>query len=53
VSAAALASGALGGWLARRPGALAWQERFAGVVMVALGVRPLFGGGDLRAAARG
>ena len=36
---AALASGAVGGWLSRHPGFVAWQERFTGVVMVALGVR--------------
>lgn len=40
----ALTSGALGSWLARRPGLLAWQERFAGVVMVSLGVRLLLWG---------
>lgn len=40
----ALTSGALGGWLARRPGLLAWQERFAGAVMVILGVRLLLSG---------
>jgi threonine/homoserine/homoserine lactone efflux protein len=35
----ALASGAVGDWLARRPGFLVWQKRFAGLVMVGLGVR--------------
>ena len=41
---AALASGAAGGWLARRPGLLVWQERFAGAVMVGLGLRLLVSG---------
>ena len=41
LGSSALASGTLGGWLARRPGALAWRERFAGAVMVALGGRRL------------
>ena len=35
----ALGAGTFGGWLARRPGLIAWQERFAGVVMVGLGLR--------------
>ena len=30
-------------WLARRPGIVAWQERFTGVVMVVLGIRLLLG----------
>jgi threonine/homoserine/homoserine lactone efflux protein len=34
----ALASGAVGEWLSGRPGRVAWQERFAGSVMVALGL---------------
>jgi threonine/homoserine/homoserine lactone efflux protein len=38
----ALASGAVGAWLARRPGFLAWQKRFTGLVMVGLGLRMLF-----------
>jgi threonine/homoserine/homoserine lactone efflux protein len=45
----ALTSGALGSWLARCPGLLAWQERFAGAVMVVLGVRLLLSG-DVRPA---
>ena len=45
----ALASGAVGGWLARRPGFLVWQERFAAVVMVGLGLRLLLTG-DARTA---
>jgi threonine/homoserine/homoserine lactone efflux protein len=40
----ALASGAVGGWLARKPGVLVWQERFAGLVMVGLGLRLLLAG---------
>jgi threonine/homoserine/homoserine lactone efflux protein len=44
LSSVAFASGAVGGWLARRPGIVAWQERFTGVVMVALGIRLLLGG---------
>jgi threonine/homoserine/homoserine lactone efflux protein len=32
------------GWLARRPGVLAWQERLTGLVMVALGVQLLLVG---------
>ena len=40
----ALASGAVGGWLSRHSGLLLWQERFAGVVMIALGLRLLFAG---------
>jgi threonine/homoserine/homoserine lactone efflux protein len=35
----ALGAGTFGGWLARRPGLIAWQERFAGLVMVGLGLR--------------
>lgn len=45
----ALVSGTLGGWLARRPGLIAWQERFTGSVLVALGLRLLLAG-DARAA---
>jgi threonine/homoserine/homoserine lactone efflux protein len=40
----ALASGAVGGWLARRPGILVWHERFTGLVMIGLGVRLLLVG---------
>jgi threonine/homoserine/homoserine lactone efflux protein len=40
LGATALASGAVGRWLARRPGFVVWQERFAGVVMIGLGLRP-------------
>jgi threonine/homoserine/homoserine lactone efflux protein len=44
LGSAAVASGAIGGWLGRRPGVLAWQERVTGIVMVALGVRLLLAG---------
>ncbi len=40
----ALASGAAGGWLSRRRGFVVWQERFAGAVMVGLGLRLLVSG---------
>lgn len=40
----ALGVGTIGGWLARRPGLLAWQQRFAGFAMVALGLHLAFGG---------
>jgi threonine/homoserine/homoserine lactone efflux protein len=40
----ALASGAVGGWLSRHGRLLVWQQRFAGVVMIALGLRLLFAG---------
>jgi threonine/homoserine/homoserine lactone efflux protein len=40
----ALASGAIGGWIARRPGFQVWQKRFTGLVMVGLGVRLLLTG---------
>ena len=40
----ALASGAVGGWLSRHSRLLVWQERFAGAVMIALGLRLLFAG---------
>jgi threonine/homoserine/homoserine lactone efflux protein len=40
----ALASGAVGGWLARKPGFPVWQERFTGFVMVGLGLRLLLTG---------
>lgn len=45
LGATALASGTVGGWIARRPGLRLWQERFAGTVMIALGLRLLIGGG--------
>lgn len=40
----AIAAGNVGHWLARRPGFLAWQERFTGAVMIGLGLRLLFSG---------
>jgi len=51
LGATALASGAVGGWLSRKPERRAWQERFTGLVMIGLGIRLLLTG-DLRAAAR-
>ncbi|WP_321782183.1 LysE family translocator [Paraburkholderia sp. J94] len=41
----AFASGTVGEWLRRYPRLIAWQERFTGVVMIALGVRLFFSGG--------
>ena len=49
LSTVALGAGTFGRWLARRPGLTAWQERFAGVVMVGLGLR-LALSGDVRSA---
>lgn len=43
MSTVALSAGAFGGWLAR-PGLIAWQERFSGLVMVSLGLRLAFAG---------
>lgn len=40
----ALAAGSVGQWLARRPGLVAWQERFTGVVMIGLGLRLILTG---------
>jgi threonine/homoserine/homoserine lactone efflux protein len=40
----ALASGAVGNWLAQRPRWFRWQERISGAVMIALGVRLLLSG---------
>ena len=37
----ALASGTVGGWLGRNTSLLLWQQRFAGAVMLALGIRML------------
>lgn len=39
LSAVALTSGAVGGWLARRGAFLVWQERLTGALMVGIGVR--------------
>lgn len=49
LSVVALGAGTFGRWLARRPALIAWQERFAGLVMVGLGVR-LALSGDVRSA---
>jgi threonine/homoserine/homoserine lactone efflux protein len=49
LSIVALGAGTFGRWLARRPALIAWQERFAGVVMVGLGLR-LALSGDVRSA---
>lgn len=38
----ALASGTVGQWLGRHPRLIAWQEKFTGAVMLALGVRLFF-----------
>src|SRR5829696_4231422 len=43
----AFAAGSVGDLIARRPGLVAWQERFAGAVMLALALR-LVVGGDAR-----
>jgi threonine/homoserine/homoserine lactone efflux protein len=48
LGATALASGAVGDWIARRPRFAAWQERLAGAVLIGLGLRVLFS--DLRPA---
>jgi threonine/homoserine/homoserine lactone efflux protein len=47
LSAVAFGAGTFGRWLARRPALIAWQERFAGAVMVGLGLR-LALSGDMR-----
>jgi threonine/homoserine/homoserine lactone efflux protein len=38
------ASLSLSDWLARQPGLIVWQERLAGVAMIALGARLLMTG---------
>lgn len=48
----AIAAGSVGKFLNRWPGLLAWQERFTGLVMVALGIRLLVWGGASTAAPR-
>lgn len=40
----AMASGTFGNWLGKHKSFIKWQERFTGVVMVALGIRMLLGG---------
>ncbi|MBX4955746.1 LysE family translocator [Rhizobium lentis] len=49
LSSVAVGAGTLGGWLSRRPMLIAWQERFAGIVMILLGLRLAFSG-DARVA---
>lgn len=49
LSTVALGAGTFGGWLARRPGLIVWQNRFAGLVMIGLGLR-LAISGDARPA---
>jgi threonine/homoserine/homoserine lactone efflux protein len=44
LSSVALGAGTFGTWLSRHPRLIAWQERFAGIVMVALGLRLAFAG---------
>jgi len=44
MAAVALGAGTFGGWLASRPALIAWQERFAGLVMVGLGLRLVLSG---------
>lgn len=39
LGAVAIGTGTIGDWLSRRPGLVAWQERCAGLVMIALGLR--------------
>lgn len=43
----AVASGALGQWMARHAGVMIWQERFTGLVMIGLGARLIFSGNNL------
>lgn len=35
----ALGTGTIGNWISRRPTLIAWQERCAGIIMIALGLR--------------
>ena len=44
LSSVALAAGTVGDWLARRPGFVLWQRRFAGAVMIALALRLVLSG---------
>ncbi len=44
LSSVALLFGLVGGWLARRPGWVAWQERFTGAVLIFLGLRLMLTG---------
>ncbi|WP_298608151.1 LysE family translocator [uncultured Thiothrix sp.] len=43
----AVASGALGQWMARHARVMIWQERFTGLVMIGLGARLIFSGNNL------
>jgi threonine/homoserine/homoserine lactone efflux protein len=45
LSMVAIASGTVGRWLTRWPRLLAWQQRFTGLVMIALGLRLFVSGG--------
>ncbi|MGG7535278.1 MULTISPECIES: LysE family transporter [Rhizobium] len=49
LSSVAFGASTLGGWLSRRPMPIVWQERFAGIMMVLLGLRLAFSG-DARVA---
>jgi threonine/homoserine/homoserine lactone efflux protein len=44
----AITSAAVGGWLARRPGWLVWQERFGGAVIIGLGIHLVLTGSRTR-----
>lgn len=44
LSTVALGAGTFGGWLAHRPALIVWQNRFAGLVMIGLGLRLAFAG---------
>ncbi|MGR9221300.1 LysE family translocator [Rhizobium leguminosarum] len=44
LSAIALGAGTFGSWLSQRPLLVVWQERFAGLVMIVLGLRLAFSG---------
>ncbi|NLS18566.1 LysE family translocator [Rhizobium sp. P40RR-XXII] len=45
LSVVAIGSGTFGGWLSQRPLLALWQERFAGIVTILLGLRLAFFGG--------
>jgi threonine/homoserine/homoserine lactone efflux protein len=53
LGAVALASGTVGQWLQRRPGMLAWQRRFCGLVMIGLALRLVIAGNAGAASAPG
>ncbi|PRD42000.1 lysine transporter LysE [Phyllobacterium phragmitis] len=46
LSGVAVSAGSLGGYLSRHPGWIVWQERFAGAVMVGLGLKLALSGGQ-------